>query len=228
MSQDREQFRADELAICLSHYDLGVLERIREFPRGSRRAPKVLIDSERGRFLLKRRSKGKDDLAKVAFTHEIQLALAAQNFPLPHLVGTRRDNNSMLVRDGCIYELFEFIEGDSYDRSLEATQHAGHTLGLYHKLLADFHSDYEPSRGSYHNAGAIRQSIGNTVQALPLDARPPAEELTPLVETLDTAYRKCAAAADEAGLGDWPRQIVHGDWHPGNMLFSTRRGSSRP
>jgi homoserine kinase type II len=25
--------------------------------------------------------------------------------------------------------------------------------------------------------------------------------------------------AESAGLNNWPRQIVHADWHPGNMLF---------
>ena len=71
----RETFRARELAVCLSYYDLGIISEIEEFARGSRRAPKVVIDCERGRFLFKRRTMGKDDLAKVAFTHQIQLTL---------------------------------------------------------------------------------------------------------------------------------------------------------
>src|SRR5947207_15997709 len=95
-SGQREQFAPDELAIVLSHYDIGTIEGIGEFARGSRKAPKLLISSEHGKFLLKRRARGKDEPHKVAFTHAIQLALAAKQFPLPHLIGTRRDNNSML------------------------------------------------------------------------------------------------------------------------------------
>src|SRR5436853_3970481 len=93
----RDQFAPDELAIVLSHYDIGTIETIGEFARGSRKAPKLLITSEHGKFLLKRRARGKDEPQKVAFTHAIQLALAAKQFPLPHLIGTRRENNSMLV-----------------------------------------------------------------------------------------------------------------------------------
>ncbi|MCD6304006.1 MAG: phosphotransferase [Planctomycetes bacterium] len=215
----RETFDAAELAICLSHYDLGIIRSIEQFPRGSRRAPKVVIDSQRGKFLFKRRAKGKDDLAKVAFTHQIQLTLAGQNFPLPHLLGTRDDNNSMLVWNDRIYEMFEFIEGKGYDASLDATFHAGRILGLYHKLLLDFRSDYRPPTGSYHNAPAIRQAIRNTVSSLPMDSRPPAKVLTETVGELEGAYAECAAKANGLGLENWPAQIVHGDWHPGNMLF---------
>lgn len=80
---DRQQFAADELAIVLSHYKLGVIDKIKEFPRGSRKAPKLLIISERGPFLLKRRAMGKDSPEKVAFCHGIQLHLASKQFPLP-------------------------------------------------------------------------------------------------------------------------------------------------
>ncbi|HUT94524.1 MAG TPA: hypothetical protein VMY37_34025, partial [Thermoguttaceae bacterium] len=85
MTTKRQKFGAEELAICLSHYDLGILRSVKDFPRGSKRAPKAVIQSDRGKFLFKRRSKGKDNLGKVAFTHQLQLFLAGQNFPLPHL-----------------------------------------------------------------------------------------------------------------------------------------------
>jgi len=215
----RETFSAEELAICLSHYDLGILSKIEEFARGSRRAPKLVLDCQRGRFLFKRRAKGKDDLAKVAFTHQIQLTLAGQNFPLPHLLGTRDDNNSLLVWKSNIYEMFEYITGTGYDASLDATFHSGRILGLYHKLLADFRSDYTPPTGSYHGAGAIEQSVRNTVTSLPIESRPPVEVLTDTVGFLEQSYRSCAQKADDLGLRSWQAQIVHGDWHPGNMLF---------
>ncbi|HUT60826.1 MAG TPA: phosphotransferase [Phycisphaerae bacterium] len=219
---DRDRFSAEELAVCLSHHDLGIVSSIQEFGRGSRRAPKVVIESERGKFLFKRRARGKDDLAKVAFTHQIQLHLASQNFPLPHLIGTRTDNNSMLVLGSSIYEMFEYIEAGGYDGSLDATFDAGRILGLYHKLLKSFQSDYTPPTGSYHNASAIHQAIDNTVVSLPMETRPPGEVIGQVVKTLHDAYGRCATEADKLGLAGWAMQIVHGDWHPGNMLFRDR------
>ena len=220
---DYDKLDPFELAMCLSHFDLGVVHKITSFERGSRRAPKLILETDRGRFLFKRRARGRDDLAKVAFTHQLQLSLAGQNFPLPHLRGTRGDNNSMLILEDHIYEMFEYIEGGNYDYSLPCTYHSGHILGLYHKLLAGFQSSYDPPTGSYHNAKAIHQAIGNTAQSLSLGPDQSPETLQQAVESLSAAYSDCAKKANELGLGTWDRQIVHGDWHPGNMLFRDQK-----
>ena len=45
MAKVHETFEAELLATCLSHYDLGVIKSITRFPAGSRRAPKVVIQS---------------------------------------------------------------------------------------------------------------------------------------------------------------------------------------
>src|SRR5918992_1253140 len=140
----RESFSAEELAIVMSHFDIGVIDSVIDYPKGSRKAPKLLIVSEQGKFLLKRRARGKDDPYKVAFSHALQLYLASKQFPLPHLVGTKKDNNSMLQWRNGIYELFEYIPGQNYPQTLEATFEAGRVLSLYHKLLHEFKSEWQP------------------------------------------------------------------------------------
>src|SRR5678816_1073591 len=65
----REQFSAEELTIVMSHFDIGVIDSIVEYPRGSRKAPKLLIVSEQGKYLLKRRARGKDDPYKVCLLY---------------------------------------------------------------------------------------------------------------------------------------------------------------
>jgi homoserine kinase type II len=209
----RETFSAEELAIVLSNFDIGIIDSIVDYPRGSRKAPKLLIVSEQGKFLLKRRARGKDDPYKVAFSHAIQLYLAAKQFPLPHLVGTKKSNNSMLQWRNAVYELFEYIPGQSYPQTLEATFDSGRILSLYHKLLQDFRSEWQPTGGSYHNAGAVEQGLKQipaTLQSV---------DAGPVLQYLLDSYRHAAQMADAQGLEGWPRQIVHADWHPGNMLF---------
>jgi len=223
MNMDREKFGTEELGICLSHYDLSAIKSIKEFARGSRRAPKIVLDSKRGKFLFKRRAVGKDNVRKVAFAHQIQLYLAAQNFPLPHLIGTRQNNNSMLIKDNLIYEMFEYVPGTTYDGAADTTYSAGHILGLFHKLMRDFKSEYTAPTGSYHDAKAIHQAMANAVASLPKETLPPAETLTEVVSSLEAAYQSCAKQANDLGLAEWELQIVHGDWHPGNMLFRDRQ-----
>ncbi len=40
-----------------------------------------------------------------------------------------------------------------------------------------------------------------------------------MLEFLLDSYQQAAEAAEKRGVDTWPRQIVHADWHPGNMLF---------
>jgi homoserine kinase type II len=48
------------------------------------------------------------------------------------------------------------------------------------------------------------------------------QELERVNDFLRERYDACVHHVHNAGLPDWPKQIVHSDWHPGNMLY---RGS---
>ena len=218
-----EKFSPQELDECLRHYDIGQVCGIEDFVRGSHRSPKAVITTDRGKYLFKRRHPSRCEPAKIAFTHHMQRFLSEKGFPLPQLIPLRKTGETMLVQAEGIYEMFEYVAGEQYDRSAQATSDAGKTLATYHHLLKDFRNEYVPPAGSYHNAGSVRQAISETVSSLPLGHRPSAETLTRTVGSLREAYDACAEAADSAGLGAWGIQIVHGDWHPGNMLFSERR-----
>lgn len=219
---EHDRFGTAELVIVLSHFGLGVIESIQTFARGSRRAPKVVIRSEKGNYLLKRRALGKDDPFKVAFSHQVQLFLIAKQFPLPQLIGTRHDNNSMLQWNGSIYELFEYIKGINFDHSVPLTIESGKALGLFHKLLRGYVAEYEPSTVTYHAARSVEVSF-NTIprrlaKADPDNASRP-EQIKQIADALHASYDTAVAQVTELGFDDWPKQILHCDWHPGNMLF---------
>ncbi|MGA2441637.1 MAG: phosphotransferase [Tepidisphaeraceae bacterium] len=221
VSGQREQFSAEELAIILSHFDVGLIDSIVEFPRGSRKAPKLLIVGEQGKFLLKRRARGKDDPFKVAFTHALQLHLANKQFPLPHLIGTRKENNSMLQWRNGVYEMFEYIPGQPYPQTLESTFDAGRILALYHKLLEEFKSEWQPPSGSYHAASAVDSGL-RAIAAGVADTEEN-RDVVQLLRLLLESYRKSTERVNSLGIDNWPKQIVHADWHPGNMLFRDNR-----
>ena len=216
-ASQRERFAFDELAIALSHFDLGTIHEIREFARGSRKAPKAYLRADAGQFLLKRRARGKDDVGKVAFTHQVQLHLAQHDFPLPHLIGTRKGKHSVLQLTSGVYELFEFIAGQNYPQTLDATFNAGHSLAAYHKLLDGFHSDYKPAAGSFHASPPVEQGLRHIPKMIGTT------ESATLCAALADAYREAASRVERLGIAAWPSQIVHGDWHPGNLLFDGNR-----
>jgi homoserine kinase type II len=44
-----------------------------------------------------------------------------------------------------------------------------------------------------------------------------------MVKYLQDSYNHAAGIVQELGIDNWPKQIVHADWHPGNMLFRDNR-----
>ncbi len=88
---------AGELTAVCAHYDLGIIRHVSRLKAGSRSAPKVVLISDKGAFLLKRRAPGHASNPRtVALTHEVMLHLEGCGLPAPELVGTRTGNNSML------------------------------------------------------------------------------------------------------------------------------------
>ena len=218
MNADREKFGPEELAVVLSRFDTGFIESAVEFPRGSRKAPKLVIVAEHGKYLLKRRARGKEDAFKVAFCHQIQLYLMAKQFPLPHLIGTKGENNSLFQWKGATYELFEYIPGQNYSQSLESTGDSGRILALYHKLLEEFESHYQSAVASYHMAPSVEAGLRQIPKTL---SKSPS--ITEVCDYLLKSYDHAATTVMNLGMEGWPKQVIHGDWHPGNMLYRDNR-----
>lgn len=216
----RERFDTHELAVVLSHYNLGVISRIREYRRGSRRAPKVRITAEQGEFLLKRRAPGRDDPQRVAFAQDLQLYLAQHGFPIAEIIRTRPGQHSMLQLGGRVYEMFCFVEGTYDDRSAGSAQIAGATLGQLHRLLNGYQAGLHTPRGSYHAAEGLDAAIAQ-VPSMVHRAEPGVDiaELQRRCRYLREAYNDAARRAEDAGLSQWPHSVVHGDWHPGNIIY---------
>ncbi|MBU0640843.1 MAG: phosphotransferase [Planctomycetes bacterium] len=221
MAHDRQTFAPDEMAMVLSHYDLGVIQSAKEYPRGSRKSPKLLLVTERGRYLLKRRAAGRDDPDKVAFSHALVKHLRERGFPVPALVGTRDEGDSLLQLNGRVYELFRYVAGNPYDESLEATMHAGKTLARYHRAVQEFRTDWLPPKGSFHDSPAVRSGLNAIPTTLSShdSVFGHEAELLSITQELYEHYDEAADAVNARGYDEWAVEIVHGDWHPGNMRF---------
>lgn len=216
----RARITAGELVIVCSYFDLGQIEEVRKFRGGSRLAPKVYIRTQWGEFLLKRRAPGpSNEPSKVAFTHEVMLHLAASGFPVPPPIGTKVGNNSMLQLGpgtpggGGVYELFRFVQGVRYDRTPESAWAAGWWLARCHAILEPLKPLFPAPRRTFHAHPKVPERLGSISGTL----QDPG--LRPVCRELSEAYRQAAEQADRFASNLGEEQIVHGDWHPGNMLF---------
>jgi homoserine kinase type II len=223
--RERERFAADELAVVLSHYDLGVIESITEFRRGSRRSPKVGIVSERGKFLLKKRDRRRGNVDRARYAHAIQTHLESKGFPLPKLIWPRDSEETILCLRGAMYEMFDFVSGHPYSGETAETRDAGRTLAGFHQAMADFDIDGQIESTGYHDAPAVQtglNSIPSGVSAHESAAGKDAEILS-LTAFLFDAYTEATSAVDGQGYEQWPNCVAHSDWHPGNLLFKRDR-----
>lgn len=220
MPRGGAHFSSEELAQVLSHYDIGVIHQVKPLSAGNKRVPKVVVVSEQGKFLLKRRAKGKDDLFRVAFAHAVQTHLAERDFPVTALIPTCDEKNTILQLDYHIYECFKFVTGFRYDGSAEATIDTGRQLANFHRYLADFTNKWKPLRGSFHDSSTVRRHLRTTGTE---KAAKPDKKLQKIAEDLMALYNESSVRVSQLGFDSWPEQVIHGDWHPGNMLFSQHR-----
>ena len=214
------QFSADKLAQVLNHYDIGSVRLAEPLSAGSKRTSKVVIVSEQGKFLLKSRQKSKNNLTRVEFAHTVQNHLLEKGFPVTSLVTTNADD-TILQLDNYIYEIFRFVSGSRYDGTVEATIDAGRQLANLHQYLADLTCEPVTVDGrvknSFHDSANVRRHL----KTLGTNKRVGSDrKLQKTVDTLMTLYNNSCIRVNAVGFDSWNQQVVHGDWHPGNMLFS--------
>ncbi|MBX3405587.1 MAG: phosphotransferase [Phycisphaeraceae bacterium] len=219
MSDDRARFSTGELAVVCSRYDLGQVRSARPFAAGSRASPKALLLTERGAFIVKRRAAPPpgaarvDHLHRIAASHEVVLHLAARGVPVPRLLGTRDDHNTMLQLSEHVYEVYAFVEGRAYDRSTAAAAASGGLLARCHNAMRTCALSWTPRRRSFHAHPHLPQIL----RALPETLGSP--ELAEVASDLAERYERASRAATDCGV-DAIEQVVHGDWHPGNLVFA--------
>lgn len=201
-----------DLAVVLSHFDLGVIEAIEPIERGSIRSPKFLIRAQKGRFVVKRRLEKSDDLERVAFSHSVQSHLVSKGFPAPPLVKTARSRGTVVIHGERLYELLGYVHGTRYDGSVAQTAAAGAALARLHDILSGFAPPVAPARvaGKGELVRAQLRVIGERGTS----------EARRVASALEEAYARSEACLEALGVGGWSEVVIHGDWHPGNVIFS--------
>ena len=215
MAKGIANFSAQELQLVLSYYDIGKIDSTTQLKAGNKKAPKKIIKCGDKKYLLKRRPHGKDDPFRVAFAHTIQKILIAENFPIAKIIPNKQ-NETAFAFSGHIYELFEYVQGSRFRPSPQATFNAGRTLAQFHKLTSDYPSPLKPVATIYHDSENIRGFFQNISQAHNL-------QLDKVAKELSSHYNLAARNVNNLGFHDWTQQILHGDWHPGNILLAEQQ-----
>ncbi|MCA9302835.1 MAG: phosphotransferase [Phycisphaerales bacterium] len=195
----------DEIRTVLARYELGAVHRVSDLRAGSALSPKAIVECERGKLLLKRRARGLDIPTVVAFAHEVMLGCSRGGLCVPPLVGTKAENNSMVQVRDFVYELFVFIEGSPYARTTAHAFQSGALLGETHRVMDTVRTHSEPS------VEPVVVDPARGAGWVPTDRfdQSAIEHATRLLQYGEDLVRANAS----------PNALVHGDWHPGNMIY---------
>jgi Ser/Thr protein kinase RdoA (MazF antagonist) len=207
---ERLQLGPSETREVLDHYDIGDITDAAHYDRGSRRSPKSIIRALSGTYLLKRRAPGQDDMNRIRFQHAVQVHLEQHGCSVAGLLRTKGSGSTTVRRGSRIYELFHFIEGTRFDSSIEQVRSAGLAMSRMHEACMAW-SGPSPSGVGYHGSPDVERGftlIRDRIESIEIYCRP-----------LQDIFSEAHARVDELGWADLPRTIVHGDWHPGNLLF---------
>ncbi|MCH2161698.1 MAG: phosphotransferase [Phycisphaerales bacterium] len=228
-SEGRDRFDLDEVRSVLQRFPISGITTIREFHAGSRRSPKILISTDGGDYLLKRRAPRPDLLQRVNYNHAIIQRLQDLEHPVARLISLRDNANTAAVRGEDVYELFEYVEGRRFDHSPAEVQMVGRVLGGMHHALEGWHPEGESPKGTYHSADTVFTALDRLVKAIvAVDPSVSPKEVDALARNLRAMYQRAVRKAEEAGWASLAPQPIHGDWHPGNVVFLDAEGGGKP
>lgn len=204
---------------ALARWELGEVASVEPLAGGSSASPKFVVRAAHGVFVLKRRAPRVSDAERIGFSHALIAASAKAGVPVAAPVPSRSGAGFERVEGGS-WELFPFIEGERWSRGVRQAAAGGDALGRMHRAGLDLLWHGHVVTTSYHANLTVLEAL-RLAPASILRVEPEADAgaLRKACESLGQAYREASAAVDEVGYASLDSQVVHGDFHPGNLLF---------
>lgn len=206
------QLTTDEIVDVISSYSDDEPLNIEFLKVGSRRSPKAIVETSNGKFLLKKRPATPDELSQVDLSHEVQQHLKNKSFPVASII-VANNGRTYQLGDNYIYELYEFVDGHRFKNKPDYISEVGSRLGEFHDILSNLNISCNFG-DCFHDSEYVRKKIITTGQddSFSTSFKVQSHKLLDL-------YDNSSMNVNVLGIDHWEKHFVHGDWHPGNLLF---------
>jgi len=202
--------------VIRAHYEVGAVDRPRPFEgTHQRRHRKMVVDTGKGRFLVKTYHADVATLDALAFQHRLAGHLARQGLPVAEIQRTREGRGIVVVDDWAL-ELQRFVEGEAMrvgDRTLRVSANA---LGKFHEACRDFPAPPRDAR-MWRFSEVPRASFEGFYKRARAERDTP--ELTDQCNRIALFLHGAAEALSFQRRNQFETGLIHGDWHGGNLLF---------
>ena len=196
---NRQGVSVGEATVVASRYELDPIKAVRALPGGQA----ARLDTAHGSLLLKRRPAIKRERLRTC--HEVVAQLEVAGLPVAPPVAAR-DGVTFVILGEWAYDLAPWIEGGRFDESTPQAAGAGRALARLHAALRTIAM---PTSLEAH--AAFVPALAEAMRAHSADGTAAAE-----------AYEAAWSELGSLGFEQWPVQMVHGDWHRGNVLFGSQ------
>lgn len=190
-----------EATVVAARYELAQISTVRALPGGQT----ARLDTADGSLVLKRRPSHMSE--RLAAAHTVVAALQARGMSVRRPL--RAQDGSTVVHVGgslsnWIYDLTPWIDGERFDGSTEQASASGQSLAQLHLQLQRVRASVHHASLSIHDRPGVTQALVSTGE-----------------NGLEAAqlYRQTCIKVGEQQPSAWEQQLVHGDWHRGNVLF---------
>ena len=205
------ELSAKDIGDVLAKYDLGKVSDVR-LPGGGTANVNTVIETDWGRVFLRRRNPKYCTDDQLVFDHDLMRHLAAKGIPGPLPLATK-DGETWVQTEKGTFELHRFTDGEDHDRSnLEQIKSAARELALFHLAGMDFETCASKAWPRYDSPFLIRAGLAGIGRHLPPKRK----------EDMGFVRRQVGILGRELPderYASLPRYVIHGDYHPANMLF---------
>jgi Ser/Thr protein kinase RdoA (MazF antagonist) len=215
---------------ALAHYEIGEIHEVET--AGGTAGKCWRVSSASGRYFLRCRGLRTSSREAVEFDHGFRRHLLAHGVPTAAPLATRSGTTpalapggraSWVLMQGRAFELYPFVEGRPFGGSRAELIETARALARFHQAAADY-----PARGTYNpipmQFAIAAPEVGGS------ERMDDPELMAAAFERLAVHEPALGYAAEQARLlcrtysasvyGALPRWLIHGDYHPGNLLYS--------
>ncbi len=211
------QALAKVIARC---YDLGEVQTPEPVAAAhQRRHRKLIVETSRGRFLVKTYRRDPYVLDALRFQHRLSDHLREHQLPVAR-IQPARNGRRILEIDTWALELQEFVDGAPMHVSSETLEVSAHALGRFHRVCHDFPRPERDTR-MWRFSQVPRASFALLYEAARQEADTPA--LTSDCNAIALFLHDANKELNLDARSQFETGLIHGDWHGGNLIFQGDR-----